>query len=350
MRAAPNTRYQQRHLGLLVFGVLSLAVLPATPSSAAVTFTTQHDASVTAFDAMLSSTDLIQGKYTDGVDMDILPQDTLGNSTLPGWHPANTDPADHQQAFVDGQGIRPETNLTGLLNDNFPVEEASGRPAKVVHYPFDTPVDIGRINILSGNGNNADGRIFSTTWVQYSTDNGFNFNTLGYFQSDPSGSGNTTDMSTFVSIFDDSSSTMVSGVTNIIFNLYSVSNTANEMRDPYDGVNPFTSVDDGIAAAFESPLILEIDVLEPVEGLVGDHNLDGTVDAADYALWRSDPNSYGGDPQGYNDWVNNFGATLGSGAGGGIAASIPEPNTLMMLFAAVVIGLTRRARIFAGLE
>ncbi len=46
----------------------------------------------------------------------------------------------------------------------------------------------------------------------------------------------------------------------------------------------------------------------------GDHNGDGTVDAADYALWRSDPGAHDG-AQGYTDWVDNFGQTGGGGGG-----------------------------------
>ena len=52
----------------------------------------------------------------------------------------------------------------------------------------------------------------------------------------------------------------------------------------------------------------------PVIGLDGDHNADGVVDAADYVAWRKDPDNFGGDPAGYNDWVANFGESqLGSG-------------------------------------
>jgi hypothetical protein len=54
-------------------------------------------------------------------------------------------------------------------------------------------------------------------------------------------------------------------------------------------------------------------------GTPGDHNGDGIVDAADYALWRSDPSSYDG-AQGYTDWVDNFGATTGSGSSLSIGA------------------------------
>ena len=37
------------------------------------------------------------------------------------------------------------------------------------------------------------------------------------------------------------------------------------MRDPYDGVNPFTGADDALSSAFVSPLIFEIDVIEVPE-------------------------------------------------------------------------------------
>jgi hypothetical protein len=49
-------------------------------------------------------------------------------------------------------------------------------------------------------------------------------------------------------------------VTDIEFDFYSVDNTLGEMRDPFDGLNPFTGTDDGLTAAFVSPLVWEIDV------------------------------------------------------------------------------------------
>jgi hypothetical protein len=36
--------------------------------------------------------------------------------------------------------------------------------------------------------------------------------------------------------------------------------------------------------------------------LPGDFNRDGTVDAADYVLWRKSPADFGGDPDEYNSW------------------------------------------------
>lgn len=324
---------------------------PASPATAAVTSTTLHGVTATEFDPLLSSSDLIHGRGTLDVDVFENPQDTFGNPAIgvDSWHPANTDLADHLPAFTDGIGVRP-TGLTGLLNDNFPVEAASGRPAKIVEYVFDTPVDIGRINILTGNIVDPDGRIFSTTYIEYSTDNGFNYQPIGYFQSDPSGTVFNGDLpvedqrsSTFVSVFDDSNATLVGGVTNLIFNLYSVSNTDGQMRDPFDGINPFTGVDDGIPAAFESPLVYEIDVLAPVEGQIGDHNEDGSVDAADYVAGRKLPGNFGGHPAWYNDWRTHFGEPASGGS-----AAVPEPSALLTLIPIAFVARVRSTRKLFG--
>jgi hypothetical protein len=93
-------------------------------------------------------------------------------------------------------------------------------------------------------------------------------------------------------------------------------------------------------------LIDNIKVEEIEVGLTGDHNGDGKVDAADYVLWRSDPASYGGDPQGYNDWVANFGAMSGSGGGSSAIGAVPEPGTLGVALVSMLLmgaGYRRRA-------
>ncbi|HEX2475713.1 MAG TPA: PEP-CTERM sorting domain-containing protein, partial [Lacipirellulaceae bacterium] len=75
----------------------------------------------------------------------------------------------------------------------------------------------------------------------------------------------------------------------------------------------------------------------------GDFNTDGTVDAADYVVWRKT----GGAQDGYNLWRAHFGQTAGSGAAGyghrgsGPGASaqlisgVPEPSTVVALLAAI---------------
>jgi hypothetical protein len=60
-------------------------------------------------------------------------------------------------------------------------------------------------------------------------------------------------------------------------------------------------------------------------GLPGDYNGDGTVDAADYVVWRK--GTLNGQ-EGYNDWRANFGrsATVGTGL-----ASVPEPMAAVLI-------------------
>ena len=67
--------------------------------------------------------------------------------------------------------------------------------------------------------------------------------------------------------------------------------------------------------------------------LPGDYNHNGTVDAADYVLWRKSD----GTQTGYNTWRANFGRTAGSGSGVSQNTSVPEPTTLVM-FVTTLIG------------
>lgn len=249
---------KKERMSMKTIMVAMLAIgLVTAGASAAVTSSTLHSpiksGNPGSTDDYISSTDCLQGKI--GIE---LPGDL-------GWHPANTDPLDKLPAFTDGAGMR-ATGLTGLLND-FP---GAGNPAKLVAYDMTgtgcNALGVASINIHSSN--NVDGRIFSTTVIKYSMDGGNTYNLLGYFQSDPSGTINNPAnpasigmKSTMVSVFDDLGAAIIpAGVTNIEFDLYAVDNTGGQMRDPFDGVNPFTGVDDGLSAAFVSPLIMEIDV------------------------------------------------------------------------------------------
>ncbi len=220
----------------------------ALPAEAAPVATTTHGAESTSLNGSIAVGDLISGKI--GTEL----------APLNGWHPANTQAADQLAAFTDDAGIL-GSGLTGLLND-FPV---TGTPAKTVQYNLGAAANIGKIQILTGN-NGKDGRIFSTTVVRTST-NGVDFSLLGYFQSDPSGtvnSGAGALGSTLVSIADSGGGTLAAGVTDVRFELYAVDNTGGEMRDPFDGVNPFTSVDDGLNVPIASPLVFELDVVAAV--------------------------------------------------------------------------------------
>lgn len=82
-----------------------------------------------------------------------------------------------------------------------------------------------------------------------------------------------------------------------------------------------------------------------VLALGGDYNNDGSVDAADYVVWRKN----GGSPEEYNEWRANFGKSLENGAAAGESLSsgtVPEPSSLMicgLLIAYVAAGRIRRS-------
>jgi hypothetical protein len=88
--------------------------------------------------------------------------------------------------------------------------------------------------------------------------------------------------------------------------------------------------------------------------LGGDYNLDGTVNAADYTVWRNtlgqtvpvgtgaDGSGPGGVPDGmvtthdYANWKSRFGNTAGSGASVGDPQAVPETSGLLLLCIALV--------------
>lgn len=83
-------------------------------------------------------------------------------------------------------------------------------------------------------------------------------------------------------------------------------------------------------------------------GVNGDYNNNGTVDAADYVLWRNggpltnevaDPGAVSA--QDYTEWRNRFGSVTGSGLGAG--SSVPEPNSLILW--TIVVALVGFCRI-----
>jgi hypothetical protein len=143
---------------------------------------------------------------------------------------------------------------------------------------------------------------------------------------------------------------------------------------PSSGPFGFTNAGDGLRTDFNlyefagliAPdtglLKMELEFMEirtPSMALVGDYNSDGTVDAADYTVWRDNLGGAGStlganrDPLNgaglvgvadYNSWKANFGAS-GAGSGGLASAAVPEPATLTLLafvFAAVAVVRSKR--------
>jgi hypothetical protein len=82
----------------------------------------------------------------------------------------------------------------------------------------------------------------------------------------------------------------------------------------------------------------------PEGALTGDHNGDGTVDAADYVTWRK--TNINGD-QGYLDWRSHFGESNMASGGALSPSHVPEPTAPALIglvaFCAVFCGARRRA-------
>lgn len=97
------------------------------------------------------------------------------------------------------------------------------------------------------------------------------------------------------------------------------------------------------SAFFTGTGLLQVSTYVAPPSLVGDYNGNGVVDAADYTVWRDslgsgtalanrDPLNTGNVSQAdFISWRNNFGATLGSGAGSLATSAVPEPASLALV-------------------
>jgi hypothetical protein len=85
--------------------------------------------------------------------------------------------------------------------------------------------------------------------------------------------------------------------------------------------------------------------------LQGDYNLDNSVDAADYLVWRKSSSSGGtggANENGYTIWRSNFGASF-PGAGTGIAdASMTDSGSVSPSNSTVVSPAAARDEVLAG--
>jgi hypothetical protein len=107
---------------------------------------------------------------------------------------------------------------------------------------------------------------------------------------------------------------------------------------------------DGMYWEFDTTSATSLVLRVQAFALPGDFNGDGSVDAADYVLWRKNP---GGayTPDDYATWRINFGRTAGGSilGAGSVSDSIPEPASWMLVFVAATgaIGVRRRKRVSA---
>lgn len=91
-----------------------------------------------------------------------------------------------------------------------------------------------------------------------------------------------------------------------------------------------------------------------VGGVAGDYNHNGTVDAADYTLWRdtlgqsgiglaADGNGNGVvDGADYDIWRMHYGQSASGGSAAGPSAAVPEPSSWWMLLAGILTLCSRR--------
>jgi len=89
---------------------------------------------------------------------------------------------------------------------------------------------------------------------------------------------------------------------------------------------------------------LDVTFVPAPTGQPGDYNGDGTVDAADYTVWRkggpllNDTNPAGVGPEDYAKWVEQF----GTGGGGGAQSLVPEPTCIVLLATGAIVATCRR--------
>jgi hypothetical protein len=124
-------------------------------------------------------------------------------------------------------------------------------------------------------------------------------------------------------------------------NLY-VANSGFVAGDPAGSaqlIQVFSPGGNSVATTTSSGMF-NVQFTAPPDGVLGDYNNNGVVDAADYVVWRDQPASLQNegaspgvvDQMDYDFWRARFGAMSGSGGG---VATVPEPSTLLLVALAI---------------
>jgi hypothetical protein len=127
-----------------------------------------------------------------------------------------------------------------------------------------------------------------------------------------------------------------STITNVYFNGATNSTTTVSPDTSLSGLNNAGRV------AFSFTLANGNDGMAIWSNLPGDHNLDGTIDAADYVVWRKNPSGFL--VNAYDTWRTHYGEPGGSGSGASASATVPEPATLVLLMFAAAGWCFQRGR------
>jgi hypothetical protein len=139
------------------------------------------------------------------------------------------------------------------------------------------------------------------------------------------------------------------------FPVLSTSAGVNGTFDSYD--MPTLGTGNSLAVVYSANSV----TLQVIAGLWGDYNGDGTVNAADYTVWRNTlgamVTAFGGadgsgngivDQADYAVWKGNFGDSLGPGAGGSSLAdanaAVPEPAAAVLALIASMFAQRLRRR------
>jgi putative glycosyl hydrolase len=175
-----------------------------------------------------------------------------------GFHPANTNPADQEPAFTDGAGLGA---LTGLLAD-YPGQNT---PAWSGFWALagGGTVDLREVRVFSGNAGK-DGRVFHHYDLYVTSDPAPSASSAWapLRQEVTSAAFGTSNASHSIQamltrLSDPSGGSLATGITALRLDFYSVSGNDNLFHDDWDACNGDDR--DGAGAAFQSPLIYEVD-------------------------------------------------------------------------------------------